>query len=176
MQSQTNSDITLWLNKKHAKYMAPECQNEILRLMAHSILRTITYCIHENVYYTIMADEVTDASNCEQFVLCLRWVDKSFDVSEDLIGLYRVDNICSSTLTSAIKDVLLCLNLRISNCRGQCYDGASNMVGIRSGVATVLQREEPRAILTHCYGHSLQLAVCDTVKQVKVMQDALDTT
>ena len=42
------------------------------------------------------------------------------------------------------------------------------MVGIRSGVATVLQREVPRAILTHCYGHSLQLAVCDTVKQVKV--------
>ena len=93
MQSQTKSDITLWLNKKHAKYMAPECQNEILHLMAHSILRTITYCIHENVYYTIMADEVTDASNCEQFVLCLRWVDKSFDVSEDLIGLYSVDNM-----------------------------------------------------------------------------------
>ena len=85
-------------------------------------------------------------------------------------------HICSSTLTSAINDVLTRLNLRISNCRGQCYDGASNMVGIRSGVTTVLQREEPRAILTHCYGHSLQLAVCDTVKQVKVMQDALDTT
>ena len=70
--------------------MAPECQNEILRLMVHSILQTITSCIHENVYYTIMADEVADASNREQFVLCLCWVDKSFDVSEDLIGLYSV--------------------------------------------------------------------------------------
>ena len=75
-----------------------------------------------------------------------------------------------------IKDVLLRLNLNVTNCRGQCYDGASNMVGIRSGVATMILKEEPRAILTHCYGHSLQLAVCDTVKQIKVMQDALDTT
>lgn len=54
-----------------------------------------------------MADEVTDASNHEQFVLCLRWVDKSFDVSEDLIGLCSVDDICASTLVSTIKDVLL---------------------------------------------------------------------
>lgn len=45
------------------------------------------------------------------------------------------------------------------------------MVGIRSDVATVFQNEESRAISTHCYGHSLQLAVCDTVKQMKVMQD-----
>lgn len=25
------------------------------------------------------------------------------------------------------------------------------------------------------YGHSLQLAACDTVKQIKIMQGALDT-
>ena len=50
------------------------------------------------------------------------------------------------------------------------------MVGIRSGVATMIQNEEPRAILTHCYGHSLQLAICDTVKQIRLMQDALDIT
>ena len=78
---------------------------------------------------------------------------------EDLIGLYSVDNITSATLALTIKDVLLCLNLSLSSCRGQCYDGASNMTGIRTGVATVILKEEPRAILTHCYGHSLQLAV-----------------
>ena len=50
------------------------------------------------------------------------------------------------------------------------------MVGAQSGVATLIQKEEPRAILAHCYGHSLQLAVSDTVKQIKPMSDALDTT
>lgn len=124
-----------------------------------------------------MADEVTDLSNHEQFVVCLRWVDENtFDVSEDLIGLYQVDDITAATLFSSLKDVLLRLNLSIHNCRSQCFDGTSNMVGIRSGVATLICKEEPRAILVHCYGHSLQLAVGDTVKEIKTMSDALDTT
>ena len=46
---------------------------------------------------------------------------------------------------------------------GQCYDGASNMSGTRNGVAKCIQDEEPRAIFTHCYGHSLNLAAGDTI-------------
>ena len=33
-----------------------------------------------------------------------------------------------------------------------------------------------RAIFSHCYGHSLQLAVGDMIKEVKNLKDALDTT
>ena len=36
--------------------------------------------------------------------------------------------------------------------------------------------KEARAVYTHCYGHAKNLAVGDTVKQSKVMRDALDTT
>ena len=42
-------------------------QNEILKIMALSILRDITKNIESSVYYTIMVDEVTDAVNNEQF-------------------------------------------------------------------------------------------------------------
>ena len=97
-------------------------------------------------------------------------------VQEDLLGLYKVDDITSHTLFTALNDVLLHLSLSVNNCRSQCHDGTKNMVGIRSGVATLIQREEPCAIMTHCYGHSLQLAVGDIVKQMKTMSDALDTT
>lgn len=145
--------------------------------MAHSILRQISQSVHNNTHYAIMADEVTDSSNREQFVVCLHWVDSaSLSVNEDLIGLYQVDDITAATLFSSLKDVLLRLNISIQNCRAQCFDGASNMIDARSGVATLIQKEEPRAILVHCYGHSLQLAVCDTVKQIRIMSDALDTT
>ena len=47
---------------------------------------------------------------------------------------------------------------RLNRCRGQCYDGATNMAGHRSGVAKQLGDEEPRANFVHCYGHSLNLA------------------
>ena len=66
---------------------------------------------------------------------------------------------------STIKDVLLRLNLPISKVRGQCYDGAATMTGCKSGVATRINADEPRAIFTHCYGHPLNLACCDAIKK-----------
>lgn len=53
------------------------------------------------------------------------------------------------------------LTRSLSKVRGQCYDGASSMSGIRSGVAKRIM------------GHSLNLAVSDSIKQSKLMQDAL---
>jgi len=60
--------------------------------------------------------------------------------------------------------------------RGQCYDGASNMKGSTNGVATVFLAEQPTAFYTHCYGHSLNLAVSNTMKHSQSMKRALDTT
>ena len=48
------------------------------------------------------------------------------------------------------------------------------MTGSRSGVATQLQSEEVGAVLTHCYGHTLNQAAGHQVKQSKVYQDALN--
>ena len=48
------------------------------------------------------------------------------------------------------------------------------MVGSRNNVATQLASKEKRAVLTHCYGHALNLAVGDAMKQSKVCKDALD--
>ena len=65
--------------------------------------------------------------------------------------------------------------MSITKIRGQCYDGASSMSGIRGGVATKIQKEEPRAVYMHCYGHALNLACSDAVKKCKLMRDAMDT-
>ena len=50
------------------------------------------------------------------------------------------------------------------------------MRGARSGVAKRILDEEPRAVYTHCYGHSINLAASDAIKQTKVMRDAFDMT
>ena len=91
------------------------------------------------------------------------------------IGLYATDRTDAGNLTQLIKDVLVRLSLPLERCRGQCYDGASNMSGRRSGVAARIQQEEPRALYVHCMGHSLNLAVQDTSRSVKVMADTFDT-
>ena len=66
------------------------------------------------------------------------------------------------------------MDIPLTDCRGQCYDGVPNMVGAKTSVATHIREIEPRALLTHCYGHPLQLAVGDTIKAIKLMRDTLD--
>ena len=56
------------------------------------------------------------------------------------------------------------MNLSLSNCHGQCYDGASTMKGAKHGVA---KHEHLKAIYTHCYGHALNLAAGDAIKHCK---------
>ena len=85
-----------------------------------------------------------------------------------------MDSIDANRLVHSIKDVLLRLNVSISHCRGQCYDGASNMRGSRNGVATQILSLERRAVYMHCFGHALSLAVADTLKQSRVCRKALE--
>ena len=75
-----------------------------------------------------------------------------------------------------IKQVLVACNLNVNQLRSQCYDGASVMSGLWNGVAAQIQKLEPRATYTHCYGHSLNLAAGDTVKKCTVLKKALDIT
>jgi hypothetical protein len=177
LQAQECKDVNVqaWLDKRTNKYTSPEIQNECSQIMALHILREVSQNISSSSCYSILADECTDTSNKEQFTINIRWVDKNLEQHEDFIGLYQVDSITSESLFSAIKDVLLRMNLKLTYCRGQCYDGASNMSGSRSGVATRILNEEKRALYTHCYGHALNLAVSDTVKKSKVCKDALET-
>lgn len=108
--------------------------------------------------------------------MVLRWVDDNLIAHEDFIGLYCVPAINSDTIVAIIKDSLLRLNLCLSKIRGQCYDGASNMTGAKTGVAKQILAEESQAVFTHCYGHALNLACSDAVRGCKPLKDALDTT
>ena len=155
--------------------MSPVIQNKCLKLMALNVLRMVGKNISDSsVCFSIMADKCTDKANKEQFTVCLRWAGKDLEDYEDFIGLYKVDSITADLLTFHIKDALLCLNVQLSQCRGQCYDGASNMSGIRSGVSTQITKEKKRAVYTHCYANALNLAIGETIKRFKVCCDALD--
>ena len=142
--------------------------------MSLNVLHTVVSALHSAQFVSIMVDETTDASNNEQVVICLRWVDSGLEAHEEFAGLYQVPNTKASTIIMVVRDVLSRFNISFSYLRGQCYDGASSMAGSRSGVATLVQQEEPRAVFTHCYGHALNLACLDSLKGSKLMKDALD--
>ena len=176
LRGEDDPKFAKWLEKKTDKYVSADIQNELLKVMGLQVLRDIATSLHSAEFYSIMVDETTDVSNKEQAVLCFRWVSDDLIAHEDFVGLYGIENTEAKTLVNMILDVLTRLNLSIKKLRGQCYDGASAMSGPRSGVAKQIRDLESRAVYTHCYGHSLNLACMDTIKSSKVMQEALDIT
>lgn len=142
--------------------------------MANQILRDIAASLHAAVFYTVMVDKTTDVTNKEQVVIVVQWVDDAFNAREDFIGLYVTGSTNAQALVAIIKNTLLRLNLNLGNCCGQCYNGASTMSGLRNGVAKLILGEEPKTLYSHCYGHALNLAVWDCVKQCSLMRSTFD--
>ena len=142
--------------------------------MSQQILCGLALQIQKAVYFSIMIDETSDCSNKEQVVLVFRWVSEDLVVHEDFIRLYLTENITSAALVAITEDTILRMNINFEHCRGQCYDGASAMMGAKNGVAKAIMSKESRAIFSHCYGHALNLGVGDTIKQCQLMKSSLE--
>ena len=82
----------------------------------------------------MIADEATDISHTEQISLSIRWVNDTYQIFEDTLALSDLSNTKALTIFKANKDILTQCDLPLSQCRGQAYNGASNMSGIRNGV------------------------------------------
>ena len=50
------------------------------------------------------------------------------------------------------------------------------MCGARRSIASQISSDEPHSSFVHCYGHALNLAAGETVKNNRILWDTLDTT
>ena len=106
LRAEDDPKITEWMKKKTDKYISPNIQNEVLKIMALSVLCEIMHSIHEAPFLSVMIDETTDISNKEQVVLCLRWVDKGLEAHEEFIGLHQVESTASTVLVGVIHNAV----------------------------------------------------------------------
>ena len=58
-------------------------------------------------------------------------MNDEYEISEDPVGLFCLPSITADTISVVIKDLLVHGDLPVSLCRGQAYNGASNMQGIQ---------------------------------------------
>ncbi|CAH2319041.1 Hypothetical predicted protein [Pelobates cultripes] len=144
-QADDVSYLKNWLSHK-AEYMSPDIQNEILKLLSHTVLRLIRKQIGNNAF-AIIVDGTQDISGQEQNNVCICYVDEDLYPHEDFIGLYQVDETSGSAIAQIVKDALCRNGLCMSMLRGQTYDGASNML---NGETTGSRRDS-----RHSFGATL---------------------
>jgi len=142
---------------------SPRIQKQIIRCCSEETTRYILEELGDD-YYAILADECSDISHKEQLAVCLRYVDKRGSVCERFLGVVHVPGTTSLELKTAIQSLLTSHHLSLSSCRGQGYDGASNMKGEVKGLKTLIMKESPSAYYVHCFAHQLQLVLVAVAK------------
>ena len=149
-----------------AKYTSPTIQNELISILGEQIRESIVNQIPSDApYFSILADKVTDVSNREQLSLVIRFVDSDGYIHEEFLGFNNLQRITGEAIASSILDTLPQWNLDIKNCRGQGYDGASNMSFSRRGTQALIREKSPKAVYTHCRAHCLNLTIVHTCDQ-----------
>ena len=86
-------------------------------------------------------------------------VDSSeVQIKKSFLNFFPLHRKNADEITKSILDELQQNSLDTMMCRGQAYDNASNMAGIRSGVQCRIKEVNSKAIFIPCANHSLNLA------------------
>ena len=143
----------------NAMYSSKTIQNQLIEVIEDQVRSRIIDSVQASRYFSILCDEVTDVSGMEQLSLVLRFVDQSNSIREEFVDFVQVERITGEVLASSILNKIESYGLDIRNCRGQGYDGASNMSSAVRGVQGIIRQSSPTATYIHCNAHVLNLAI-----------------
>ena len=150
--------------KKTDKYTTSDIQNEIMKIMAMKVLHNLIAPIQAATFICIMADETTDAANKEQVVVCLRWVDNALRLH------WLIQGRVNRNIRSSCRDVFKRLDIPIVKFKGNAMMELQQCLVLRQMLQSrYLMSSQKQYILIDCYGHSLNLACSDTIRQSKII-------
>ena len=170
-----------WLAEKmktqlesHMQWTSPRIQNELFDIMGKLVIESIISDVRSSDCFSIIVDETSDISRHEQVSCCLRYVVQGC-VFETFIGFRKIESTTGESLCKLVLAILDDTNLEAQKVVGMCFDGASNMTGVKKGLATRMIEHAPKALYVHCYGHLLNLAIQDALSGVEILRNTLGT-
>ena len=75
---------------RNATYLSPDIQNELLDISAGMIREIIVNDVKQAKMFSIGIDETSDVSRHEQVSFVLRYIDRSGEIQERLLGMEHV--------------------------------------------------------------------------------------
>ena len=113
--------------RKDVEYLGPKGQNELIDIIGKKLIQRgrIEETTEAGVHH-ISADEVTTC-NDEILSICLRYVNNDNEICEVFMEFVELKRITGEAIGNAIIKFYNDIGVEITECRGQCYDGAANV-------------------------------------------------
>ena len=118
----------------------------------------------------LIIDEASTIS-CKPVIILFLKVEDFFSPPTIFVALVELEKqdaetICCSVLET-LNNIGFTNNYLQKNLVGFCSDGASVMLGRKSGMSTRITNQFPNIIIWHCLNHRIQLVLDDAINSVK---------
>ena len=143
---------------RNATYISKTTQNELISCIGELMIKSVVNRVKAAKYFSVLADETTDAGRKEQLSICVRYVGGG-KLCEEFLGFSEVTDLTGHGLGNKIMHELESRNLDLGSLVGQGYDGASSMSGTLNGAHAVICAKHPQATYMHCANHVLNLCI-----------------
>ena len=116
-------------------------------------------------FFSITIDGATDSGGMEQESLYMH-VCVEGAKEQRFLQFIHPKTTSAQDIFKSIVECLESFGIDPTKIVGITTDGASNMMGVRSGLCTLMKGISPNIIAIHCLAHRLELGVKDAVKSV----------
>ena len=140
-------------------FLSKSTVTSLVRVMRNLIQERIANDVRAAGIYSIEIDSTQDISSQDQCSIVIRYARKG-EVHERLLRVMK-GNSSGKALLNLLKSTLDRLQLDISNCVGDSFDGAANMSGEYKGVQARISEVASNHIHVWCYAHTLNLVLGD---------------
>uniref|UniRef100_A0A3P9KAD0 DUF4371 domain-containing protein n=1 Tax=Oryzias latipes TaxID=8090 RepID=A0A3P9KAD0_ORYLA len=145
----------------HSKTVCVDIVDHVASQMKKEIMTKI---IQNRSKITVLADESTNVGNKSMLIVFVKAsVDGAMEPTAFPLDLVDLDSLCAAHIKEKLINCLLkngfTMQLLQELLIGFCSDGASVMLGVKSGVGKLLKDDFPSIVLWHCLNHRLELAV-----------------
>ena len=107
----------------------------------------------QNSLFALQVDESTDISNHAQLIAFIRVIDEDAVINQFLCCKQLPTTTKGQDIFDAITICLEKYGLSWDLCVGVCTDGAPSMVGSVKGFASLVEKQNPNIVRTHCFLH-----------------------
>ena len=153
------------------------CQDEIFKLLGETVKTELLEKVKNAAAFGVLTDEVADISVTENLMTFIQFYDS--DTKQVVTSFLSCQNVLSeferanaeAIATLLLKELEENDSLDMTRFTGFTSDGASVMLGKKTGVAARLKQVNPVLLNVHCICHRLALACTDSNESLSYIKN-----
>lgn len=131
-------------------YLSTTTCEEFVQLMGEKVYSEIINRSKLAKYFAISVDSTPDIAHTDQMTVIMRYISPEGMIQERFVTFLPITSHTGESIFNSVIAALNEMDIDVQNCRGQCYDNASNMAGLYKGVQARIREINPLAEWVPC--------------------------